>query len=69
MIILNQLTIKERIQLLSQGDRRQLMHSFDEEIPEYIKLEDGYFLGVHVEHLPTLEVLEQAGAWSYGRIK
>lgn len=55
--------------MLSAKDRRQLMYAFNEELAQYIELDDGHFLGVHVEPLRNLEILDQAGAWFYGRIK
>jgi hypothetical protein len=55
--------------MLDTKDRRQLMYAFNEEIAQYVELGDGYFLGVHVEPLQNLETIDQAGAWSYGRIR
>ena len=44
------------------------MYAFEEEIAQYIELGDGTFLGVNVDCLKNLEILETAGVWAYGRI-
>ena len=68
--ILNRQMIKHALGKITESQRRQLMYAFNEEIPQHVVLEDGvHFLGVHCEGISTLEIIETAGAWSYGRIR
>jgi hypothetical protein len=61
--------IREVLQQLSKLERGQLMVAFNQELTQYIVLDDGHFVGVNVSFLKNLEVLEESGSWSYGRIR
>ena len=61
--------IKQLLKELDAVHKRQLMYAFEQEITQFVELEDGKFLGVNVDGIPFLEILEQAGSWAYGRIR
>ncbi len=61
--------IKELLNRLQPFERRQLMYAFDQEIAQYIELDGGIFVGVHVEPLKHLVIEEQAGVWACGKVK
>jgi hypothetical protein len=60
--------IRRLLATLDPIQRKQLMYAFEHEIMQYIKLPGGHFLGVHIESVAGLTVLETAGVWAYGRI-
>lgn len=45
------------------------MYAFEQEMAQYVVLDGDIFIGVNVEPLQNLEILETSGVWSYGRIK
>lgn len=61
--------IKKVLQQLNHADREQLMYAFEQEMAQYVVLDGDIFIGVNVEPLQNLEILETSGVWSYGRIK
>ena len=61
--------IRELLNNLPIEDMRVLKYAFEEEIAQYIELDGGIFVGVNVEPLQHLEIVEQHGPWAYGRIK
>ena len=44
------------------------MYAFENEFAQYIELGNSKFVGVNVEPLTNLRILEAAGVWSYGTI-
>ena len=62
-------TVKVEIAKLPADKRQQLMYAFESGLPQYIELADNWFVGVNVNDLKNLEILDSAGAWSIGRIK
>lgn len=60
--------IKEILQQLTDEQRTQLMHAFENGFDQYIELDDNKFIGVNVTGLLHLKVLEVAGDWAYGEI-
>ena len=60
--------LREAINNLSEGDRQQLMYAFEEGLSQWIELPDGKFVGVNVQGLPQLTIIEQSGLWAYGDI-
>ena len=60
------MTIREQLAKLNVEDSRLLHYAFDHDIGQYIKLPDGKFVGVNVEHVVHLQPLEVVGKWSYG---
>ncbi len=61
--------LKELLDKLSIDDKRQLMYAFEEGMAQFIQIDTNHFIGVYVECLTQLEILESVGAWSYGKIK
>jgi len=66
--ILNLAMIDDLIAKLDPLARKQLMVAFEQEMPHYIELDDNIFVGVNVEPLPHLQIIEQVGDWAYGKI-
>ena len=66
----NNMSIKNQIERLSLQQRRQLAHSFDCGISQFIEFGDGEFVGVHLtlERNKNLKIEEQTGVWSYGKV-
>lgn len=62
-------TVKTEMNKLTNEKRQQLMYAFESDIPQYVELSDGWFIGVNITDLKQLEVVDTAGAWSIGRIK
>lgn len=63
------MTIKDRLDNLKEEERRQLFYAFDHEFSQMVKSDDGTFVGVNIRPSEKLEIIDQVGAWSYGRIK
>jgi hypothetical protein len=61
--------IKQILKLLKPEQKKQLMYAFEHEFEQYIELADEKFIGVNVEPVQHLQILETRGAWSYGEIK
>lgn len=61
--------IKELFNLIPEQQRKQLMFAFENNTDQIITLDDDKFLGVNVPDVDYLEIEEQAGAFSYGRMK
>jgi len=59
-------TIKETLDDLQDHERQQLMYGFEHEFAQYVCLADGKFIGVNVETVQHLEIVEKAGCWSIG---
>lgn len=62
-------TMRDRLDSLSEEQRSQLQYAFENQFSQYVDIGDNQFMGVHVTPIEHLEVIESAGAWSYGRIK
>jgi len=58
--------LKQVIANLSTQDKKQLLCALESGIAQFIELEDAMFIGVNVEGLKQLTILESIGAWSYG---
>ena len=62
------MSIKDIIKALKPNDRKALMDAFDSITPYCVHLDDGHFIGVHVDNMdPKPEVIERAGFFIYGR--
>ena len=62
-------TIKEIFENLDESDRSQLLYGFEHEFAQYVCLPGNEFIGVNVGNIKHLEILQQTGAWSIGKIK
>ena len=58
--------IKDLLAELAIEDRRLLMYAFNNEQSHFIEVGDG-ILGVYIQGIPGIEIIEQAGEWSYGK--
>ena len=63
------MNLKEEVRKLSSAHREELMQAFEQEIDRFIIVRENIFVGVHLVENPSLDVLEQEGAWSCGRLK
>ena len=61
--------IRELLKSLSQTDYKLLRYAHENDIAQYIVLDGGIFVGVNVEPLRNLEILEQVGSWAYGKVR
>lgn len=61
------MSLKSKLDNLTAGQRRRLMHAFEMHITQYVKLPDNHFVGVNIS-MPSFKILEQTGVWSYGQI-
>ena len=59
--------IRELLNKLPIEEMRRLKYAFEEEIAQYYVFEDGTFVGVNVEPLKHLAIIEQVGRWARGR--
>lgn len=62
-------TVRTEMSKLSNEKRQQLMYAFESGIAQYIELSDGWFIGVNIDNLKQLEIVDTAGEWCIGRIK
>ena len=60
--------LKKELDRLDDQKRSLLMYAFEQGLSQYVEIRDG-FIGVNVENIEHLEIIEQKGAWSYGRIR
>ncbi len=61
--------IKEVIDGLPPQQKGQLMHAFENEFSQFIRLPDNKFIGVNVQTIKHLKIIESAGCWFYGIIQ
>jgi hypothetical protein len=62
-------TIKEIFERLNDEERRQILYGFEHEFAQFVCLPDNKFIGVNVESVPQLEIIQQTGVWAVGIIK
>lgn len=60
--------IRELLKRLSRVQMQQLRYAHEQEIAQYIELDDDIFIGVNVEPIPYLIIEERAGDWACGRV-
>lgn len=61
--------IEKLLKNLPRVEMRALMCAFEQEIAHYIVLDENKFVGVNVQSVPHLKILESSGDWSRGIIK
>jgi len=61
--------MRDRLNALTIEQQRQLQYAFEQQFAQYVDVGDKKFVGVNVQHIAHLKILESAGAWSYGEIK
>jgi len=61
--------IKDLLNTIPKALRDQLMFAFEQGMEQLIDLEEGTFLGVNLARTDDLDVLEEAGKFTYGRKK
>jgi hypothetical protein len=64
------MSVKDVLDGLSAEQKSQLMVAFNAELPQFIKLEEGKFIGVNVtpDKYPNLKIEQSTGVWSIGTI-
>ena len=62
-------TIKDTLDSLREYEKRQLMYGFEHEFAQYVCLPEGRFIGVNVRGVKHLQIEQEAGVWSMGKIK
>ena len=45
------------------------MYAFEQGFAQYLELDDSKFIGVYINHLSYLQILESEGDFSYGIIQ
>ena len=63
------MTMLERLNNLSVDQRRRLQYAFENQFSQYVEVGQGKFVGVNVQPLKNLKIVENAGTWAYGEIK
>ena len=63
------MTMRDRLNALTIDQQRQLQYAFEQQFSQHVSIGDGKFVGVNVQQVPNLQILESAGTWSYGTIK
>lgn len=53
---------------LSKEQQRLLNYAHEHTISQFIKLDGGKYIGVHVKNIRNLKPAIETGAWSYGDI-
>lgn len=62
-------SIREILDSLPEDDRRLLDFCFNSDIANYIVLDNGYYVGVYCDRIPTLGLPElQSGVWCVGKL-
>lgn len=61
--------IKELLRTIPDHLRKQLMCAFEQGIEQIVHLDDEQFLGVNVVNPTGYIVEEEAGKFSYGKVK
>lgn len=54
--------------ILTPEQLKQLMIAFEEEFSQFIVFRDDEFIGVNLKDFTNMNIIEQSGSWSYGRI-
>lgn len=62
-------TMRDRLNNLSLEQQRQLQYAFEQQFAQYVEIGSNKFVGVNVQHIAHLQILESAGSWSYGTVK
>ena len=60
--------IKQIFKGLSGDQQQQLMAAFEQEFASFVELPNGTFIGVHLQPLPKLKVIEHEGVWFFGEV-
>lgn len=61
--------IREVLDNLTEYERRVLIHSFENDIPQHIEVSKGRFVGVHLDPKnQKYNILESCGVWSIGEL-
>lgn len=62
-------TVDEAKGLLGSPDLERLKFCFEQGTPAFAKVprHDGWFVGVHMDGLPFMDVVAREGVWGIGR--
>lgn len=63
------MTLKQALDMLPPEKKAVLMFAFEQQIPQYVELSDGKYLGVKADVFPNLSPETTLGDWSFGAIK
>ena len=61
--------IKDILDTLQDEQRNQLMYAFEQGFTQIIIYEPGKFIGVNVQNVGNLDLVNQEGVWATGRIR
>ena len=56
------------IEKLTQVQRDELLVAFEQELSKFFKLDNGKIIGVNLNRLPKVKILEQEGNWFLGEL-
>ncbi len=63
------MTVKDLLKELSEEEHSLLMYAFEQGIGQYIRLPGNRFIGVNVNHIKSLEIVEEINTWSVGYVR
>ena len=63
------MTLERAMRKLSKADRARLDWCFEAGKPDFVRSEEGLFVGVHLDRVPHLELVERDGAWALAKKK
>ena len=63
------MTVTETLKTITADQRDALFTAFNENQTLIIKLEDNFFIGVHVYETASINIINTSGFWSVGRLK
>lgn len=62
-------SIKEIFDRLTPDEKARLNYSFEYGISQFVKLENGRYIGVNTQHVAFLQPESVSGKWSIGHVK
>ncbi len=63
------MSLREILNSLSPDQRNLLDYAFEHDIGQHVEYEKDKFIGVNVENIDYLKVVDSRGSWSIGVIK
>lgn len=61
--------IKDVLNKLPANSKQQLMYAFQHQLPQFVELPDGKYVGVHTNSIKHLVPEIVVNNWTYGTIK
>lgn len=61
--------LRQDLDSLPDAERRRLIVAHNAGLPQYVRIPGGRFIGVNVNGIRHLIVIERAGDWASGKVK